>query len=544
LLIFSKLKSLFTDHAIHQPIQYDTIPGQDQSLSKLKALTSSSKAVITPCTQRWRQGMQKITQQPFRWARQLFACGLFITALSCSTKDSGSSVMDPVEAASSSVNLRQKAGTPSIDDMIAAAEPRVESESDAQAAEPVGDEITNSTTRDMPLEINASVEQWIQYFTVKDRERFQRFLERGEKYKPMITAVLKDQGIPTELYYQALIESGFTVQATSHAQAVGIWQFIRGTGKRYGLRTDSYVDERRDPMRATIAAALYMQDLYNVFQSWYLALGAYNAGEGRILGAIMRGKSRDFWELVRRKELPAETMNYIPKFLAATIVAHNLKKYGFEDLNAEVMPPLASVAVAAPARLSDISRLTGVSLATLREYNPHILRGITPPGDTQYRIWVPKDVAKEVESQKEAIASVRLHGLKSPVARAKSSSDSKRYTSDGRMRYHKVRRGESLALIAQRYGITIAQLKSLNKMRSSKIYYGTTLKVGSEKYSRSRKTSQKTSAVSHYRVRSGDNLNSIARRFGISVMQLKELNKIRRSRIYAGQVLKVQDHKG
>ena len=191
------------------------------------------------------------------------------------------------------------------------------------------DEITDATAGKLPLEINQEVERWIDFFTVKDRERFQRFLERGEKYKPQIMAALREQGVPPEIYYQAMIESGFATSATSRAKAVGIWQFMRETGRRYGLRVDSYVDERRDPLRSTVAAALYMKDLYNVFHSWYLAVAAYNAGEGRIMNTIMRSKTRDFWEMARRKVLPNETMNYIPKFIAATMIGTDPQKYGF-----------------------------------------------------------------------------------------------------------------------------------------------------------------------------------------------------------------------
>ena len=167
------------------------------------------------------------------------------------------------------------------------------------------DEIEYTISHGIPLEINDKVEKWINYFTKKDRDRFQRFLNRGEKYRKMIQAVLADQGIPTDLYYLAMIESGFSVKARSHASAVGVWQFIRATGRRYGLKIDYYVDERQDPMRSTIAASLYLKDLHLVFNSWYLAMASYNAGESRIMGSIMKQSSRDFWQLVRKNALPS-----------------------------------------------------------------------------------------------------------------------------------------------------------------------------------------------------------------------------------------------
>lgn len=377
----------------------------------------------------------------------------------------------------------------------------------------------------IPIEINAAVQQWIEYFTVKDRERFQRFLERGEKYKPMVMAALKDQGIPTELYYQAMIESGFAVHATSSAKAVGIWQFIKGTGRRYGLRIDSYVDERRDPMRSTIAAALYLKDLNNVFQSWYLAMASYNAGEGRILGAIMRGKTRDFWELAQEKALPQETMHYIPKFLAATIIGHNPRRYGMEELPASTAPAVVSVVVPSPLKLADIAQAAGVSLEQLKELNPHLLRGVTPPGIPSYRMWVPKDAGPGLAGSFDRLAALKVRGL----------SPDRIVAQTGKTKTHTVARGETLAQVAQRYGVSVRQLKHLNHLKSKRVATGTRLRVPSEDTA-----AVAESALLSYKVRRGDNLDRVARRFGISVGELKRLNGLRRNRLEVGQVLNLK----
>jgi membrane-bound lytic murein transglycosylase D len=266
-----------------------------------------------------------------------------------------------------------------------------------------------------------------------------------------------------------------------------------------------------------------MKDLHNVFQSWYLAMAAYNAGEGRILGAIMRAKTRVFWEMVKMRALPDETMNYIPKFLAATIIGHNPKKYGFEDIKPETMPTLVSVAVPSPIRLSDIATTTGIPLGSLRDYNPHLLHGMTPPGVKTYRIWLPKDDAESVEEQNDELASLRVKSVRMPRATASGSDD--------RPRYHTVAAGDSLAKIAARYGVSVKQLKRLNHLRSGRIFAGTRLTLWS--------SSHATAKVKRYKVQRGDNLNTLARRFGLTVEDLKKLNRLKRTKLYIGQVLKV-----
>ncbi len=407
-----------------------------------------------------------------------------------------------------------------------AADPEGPAAAGAAEAAKVGAEISHAK---IPLELNADVERWIEYFTVKDADRFRRYLERGEKYKSIVTAVLKDQGIPTEIYYQALIESGFATHATSSAQAVGIWQFIRQTGRRYGLRVDAYVDERRDPMRATVAASLYLKDLHNVFQNWYLAMAAYNAGEGRILGAIMRAKTRDFWEMVRLRALPAETMQYIPKFLAATIIGHNPKRYGLDDLKVEMSPTLASVAIPSPVRLVDVAAATGIPVETIKEFNPHVLRGVTPPDVATYRIWVPRDQLALVENKLESLASLRLRGTKK-IAEAAGPAPA----ASAESRYYKVRRGDTIAKVAADHRLTVAKLKSMNSLRSNRLAVGQKLIVDPGQVS-----AAVANLVRKYRVKNGDNLQTIARRFGMSLDELKKVNKIKRDRVYVGQVLKV-----
>ena len=222
----------------------------------------------------------------------------------------------------------------------------------------------------IPVVENEWVQKWIEYFTGRGRDSFARHLNRAAAYKSLVQSILAQSGLPKELHYQALIESGFITHARSHANAVGIWQFIRGTGRRYGLAINYWVDERRDVMRATEAAAKYMQDLHNVYYDWYLALASYNCGEGCTLNRILRGNSRDFFELVNNEIFPIETRNYIPKFLAAMKIAKNPEKYGFNVVPAKHTPELVALTVPNPVRLADIAKSTGIPLSIINAKIP------------------------------------------------------------------------------------------------------------------------------------------------------------------------------
>ncbi len=187
-----------------------------------------------------------------------------------------------------------------------------------------------NTTYDIPVLVNSAVEGWVDYFTGRGRPFFERYLERSEFFIPYIEPLLKQNGMPQDLVYLAMIESGFNNLARSHAKAVGPWQFMSATGKRYGLMVNWWVDERRDIRKSTLAAVEYLRDLYNMFSSWELASAAYNAGEGKVGRAVQRYGSRDFWTIARHKYLKAETRNYVPKMIAAAFIAKNREQFGFK----------------------------------------------------------------------------------------------------------------------------------------------------------------------------------------------------------------------
>ena len=359
------------------------------------------------------------------------------------------------------------------------------------------------------------VKKWIKYYEGSGRKGLIRYIKRGEKYRPMIEAVLIDKGLPLDIYYIALIESGFVNSARSKASAVGMWQFMKGTGKRYGLRVNSYVDERRDPIRSAVAAASYFSDLHRVFQSWFLAFAAYSSGEGRVLNAIMRKGTRDYWKLIRAKGLPRETRDYVPKFLAAAWVARSIEEAELKDHD-EFMPTLQGVKVAAGVRLFDIASSSGVSQKIIKTYNPHLIKGVIPPGKSSYSLWLPKEkVSPALE-----LALVKLRSRHLPSGRLPDGA-------------YRIQNGDSLYSIARRYKTNVKTLMDLNQLKRTRLIAGQIIYLPQ----RNKKETAKQKRQGGYKVVRGDTLAAIARRHNTSVKSIKSLNNLARSRIYPGQVI-------
>jgi membrane-bound lytic murein transglycosylase D len=231
---------------------------------------------------------------------------------------------------------------------------------------------TTSTSEmgQIPVEVNGEVENWIHYFQGRGRAYFERYLERSTRYAPLMKKILRDNGVPEDLIYICMIESGFSSKIKSKAKAVGFWQFIKGTGNHYGLRQTKIIDERYDPVRSTEAAAAYFKGLYNLFNSWFLAIASYNVGENRIKNLVMKNYTRDFWEIARRGQLPAETTQYIPKFLAASLIAREPEKYGFTGL--DYQPPMVFESVTAKETIDmrALAKAMKVSYEEIQNLNP------------------------------------------------------------------------------------------------------------------------------------------------------------------------------
>lgn len=243
---------------------------------------------------------------------------------------------------------------------------------------------------DIPMTYNARVSFWIRYFQTEGRSSFRGWLERSSKFIPLIQYELTRAGLPQDLVYLAMIESGFSTSASSHAAAIGLWQFIEPTGRRYGLKIDWWLDERRDFIKSTRAAINYMGDLYQQFNSWYLVAASYNMGENGVRRLMTRYKTNNFWELADRGVMPNETTNYVPKIIAATLIAKAPALYGFRELNYQM--PVAFEYFNAPGGtdISNLAQYLGVSRKYLKDLNPELTKGFVPKGVSAHRIRIPK----------------------------------------------------------------------------------------------------------------------------------------------------------
>ena len=384
---------------------------------------------------------------------------------------------------------------------------------------------------DIPIEINDRVVAWMEYFQGPGRKHFQRYMERSGRYVPLMQEILKKNGMPADLIYIAMIESGFNTQARSWANAVGPWQFIGATGRRYGMRIDSHVDERRDPYRSTQAAVDYFRDLYGEFKDWYLAMAGYNAGEGTVRRAIASTGSRNFWEIAAdRSALRPETRDYVPKFIAAAIMAKTPERFGFEKVDYRAPFDFDVAQVETQTDLGVVAKCAGVSEDDIVDLNPHLIRGATPPGERNYQIRLPRGTQKAFKERYAALPP------------------DERITV---VRYE-VRKGDTLSRVARRYGVSQANLAAANglnrKHQHLKVGSVLTIPSGSsaayasasdEGSSREARSSSKKSVT--HRVKKGETVGSIARRYGVSSSQLMAWNNIRKaSGLRAGMALTVK----
>lgn len=313
-------------------------------------------------------------------------------------------------------------------------------------------EAEKGATYDFPIDLNDKVLTWVSLFTTTKRGFMENALGRAATYMPMVRQVFAEEGVPQDLAYLAVIESGFRNEAKSRAKAVGMWQFIRSTGRIYGLTANAWVEERRDPVKSTRAAARYLKRLYETSGDWYLAVSGYNAGPGTLERAYQNLGTRNFWDMARSRWLRTETKNYVPELCAAILVGRNPERYGLRIV------PLApytyeTVSVSSMTSLAVLARCAGTDTATLKALNPELLRGSTPPGS--YTLRVPPGKALECLRQ-----LARMTGGKQPA-----------------FQHYTVRKGDTLAKVARRFKLAPDELLDANDMTAKQFKAGKRLLV-------------------------------------------------------------------
>jgi membrane-bound lytic murein transglycosylase D len=384
---------------------------------------------------------------------------------------------------------------------------------------------------DIPIVMNEKVEHFVQYFQTTAKSRFSSWLARSEKYIPFMRSVLKEKGLPEDLVYLSLIESGFNPYAYSRSKASGPWQFIYLTGKRYGLKVNRWVDERRDPEKSTVAAAKYLKDLYDMFECWYLAAAGYNAGENKIATAMKRYRTEDFWELTKYRFLKQETKDYVPQMIAAALIAKDPEAYGFYGI--EYQEPLRYDKVKVPSQidLQIIAKAVEVSPEEIRDLNPELLRSYTPPDDPEYEVKIPYGSREVFYKNFEALQPIERFQFKT----------------------HTVKKGETIQRIANLYRVDADLLLDTNRLKQgSRLSSGTDLVIPIPKgqdakpaIAAKKKSSGEAGGSKRqemlYTIKKGDSLWSISSELGINIGALSRWNNLHpEKKLMPGDKLKIR----
>jgi membrane-bound lytic murein transglycosylase D len=404
---------------------------------------------------------------------------------------------------------------------------------------------------DIPVVYNDSVKMWIKYFTGRGQSHLKNYIKRAGRYVPMMSQILQEFGLPRDLVFMAMAESGFQNSVRSHALAVGAWQFMYFTGKKYGLKIDGTVDERRDPIKATIAASRYLKDLYSYFGTWELAIAAYNAGEGKIARAVRRYKTKNFWKLRKMRYIRKETKHYVPKIMALAIIGKNLNSFNLDDVEFDEPLEFEELLVEGPVDLIKLSSCVEEPLERIQKYNPELLSWHTPYSES-YRLRVPTET----------------------YSRWHSSCKGENFGAD-QFQTYKVKRKRTISSLASQYDLRDSVLVNINEKIShpkAYLYPGQEIKLpfreGHEKkhalyrdlYKWRTKRSRKRSSYRRrlrlaqkngkkiaspkifYTVRKGDTLWDVAQKNGITVdtLILSNYNLVKNRMIRAGDKLAVR----
>jgi len=393
---------------------------------------------------------------------------------------------------------------------------------DIAQLEELVDEDVEEKPYHIPMILNDSVENHLEYFKTRGRDTFQRWLDRSARYIPVMKDIFKEKNLPEDLVYVAMIESGFNPYAVSWAKAVGPWQFMPATGKLYGLKIDWWIDERKDPIKSTMAAAEHLKDLHNLFGSWPLALASYNAGAGKVQRAVLRTRSDDFWDLRASRYIRKETKNYVPKYMAATILAKNPEAYGFSVTSIEPFN-FDEVVVDQSTDLRLIARCANCTYEEVKELNPEIKRWVTPPQYARYVLRIPngrKDIFLENYAAIPAEQKIKWER-------------------------HLVQKGETLAVLARKYNTTPEALRDINGLKKDRVVPGKHILIPLDLNSKTQDLSYLTINQGSklqdilYRVRRGETLGGIARNHNVTVSDIREWNKGLGRSVRAGQKIKL-----
>ncbi len=383
-----------------------------------------------------------------------------------------------------------------------------------QSAMPVPSGIDLSAY-DFPITINRQVQFYLELFQGKQRNFFTTWLARSTRYLPYIEKELQKAGLPRDLGYLAMIESGYNPSAYSTADASGLWQFIEETGRRYGLQVDAYVDERRDPEKATRAAIKYLSKLYNDFGDWYLAVAAYNAGEKRIENAINQYNTKDFWEIAVSEGIYLETKRYVPKLIAAIIIARNPEKFGFTDVEYHKPQPFDLIDVPANTDLRAVAATAETSVKQLRLLNNELLKNQTPPKGGEYTLRIPFGTKELVAANLDKLY---------PVVTTTYIT-------------HTVKKGQTLDQICRLYNVNKTNLLKANNLKPSALKQGVRLRVPTTetKFVVLNKEGKSNLAQIHpsgtkqtvlHQMKVGDTLSRIAKQYQVTVKDIMRWNKI------------------
>ncbi len=380
----------------------------------------------------------------------------------------------------------------------------------------------------IPITLNAHVDREIKRLTGRERKFLIQSIERSARYRPFIVQELKKAGLPEEISWLPLIESGFKLRALSSARALGLWQFIPSTGHKFGLSRNYYIDERMDPEKATLAAIAYLKELHNLFGDWTTALAAYNCGEYRVLKTIRRQKINyldNFWDLYQ--SLPRETARYVPRFLATVHIMNNLEKYKITISNPQVPIPYKTFEIKKQVRLKDIAKEIGVKTELLKALNPELRHSLLPP--ETYSLKIPEE--------KATVFLSRLDNIKTT------------YSPPPMYVYHRVRRGDTLSGIAKKYRTSVKAITRCNNIKKYRIIAGKVLKIPSKHYQgnpvavSSSKTFIPAGKTVTYKVKRGDNLWLIAKKFSTTTKQIMVQNKLSNTTLHSGQTLYISSKK-